>query len=74
MAGPKKFAKFRDVMKEEERTGAAVYKNPVGTQDLVILSPYSIRYVHSYAEDSPFFLALAGGKLMGRACSHRHYR
>ena len=72
MTGPKKFAKFRDVMKEVERKGAAIYKNPVGTQDLVILSPYSIKYIHSYAEDSPFFLGLAQGKLLGSECKHCH--
>ena len=74
MVAPKKFARFRDVMKEVERKGAAIYKNPVGTQDLVILSPYNIRYIHSYAEDSPFFLALADGKLMGSECRNCHYR
>ncbi len=74
MAGPRKFARFRDVMKEVERKGAALYRNPVGTQDLVILSPYNIRYIHSYAEDSPFFLALAEGKLLGSECKSCHYR
>lgn len=74
MAGPRKFAKFRDVMKEVEQKGAAIYKNPVGTQDLVVLSPYNIRYIHSYAEDSPFFLALAEGKLLGSECKSCHYR
>ncbi|HUH82830.1 MAG TPA: Zn-ribbon domain-containing OB-fold protein [Nitrososphaerales archaeon] len=74
MAGPRKFSKFRDVMKEVDRKGAAIYKNPVGTQDLVILSPYNIRYIHSYAEDSPFFLALAKGKLLGSECKNCHYK
>jgi uncharacterized OB-fold protein len=74
MAGPKKFAKFRDVMKEVEKKGAALYDNPAGTQDLVVLSPYNIRYIHSYAEDSPFFLALAKGKLLGSECTHCQYR
>jgi len=74
MAGPKKFTKFRDVMKEVELKGAAIYKNPVGTQDLVVLSPYHIKYIHSYAEDSPFFLGLAEGKLLGSECSNCHYR
>lgn len=74
MGGPKKFSKFREVMKEVNKKGAAVYKNPVGTEDLVILSPYKINYIHSYAEDSPFFLALAKGKLMGSECKNCHYR
>jgi uncharacterized OB-fold protein len=74
MAGPRKFSKFRDVMKEVNRKGAALYKNPVGTQDLVVLSPYAVNYIHSYAEDSPFFLGLAKGKLLGSECTNCHYR
>jgi uncharacterized OB-fold protein len=74
MAGPKKFAKFRDVMKEVNRSGAAIYKNPVGTNDLVILSPYKINYIHSYAEDSNFFLGLAEGKLYGSECTNCHQK
>ena len=74
MPGPKKFSRFRDVMKEVNRKGAALYKNPVGTEDLVGLSPYSIKYIHSYAQDSPFFLGLAKGKLLGSECKSCHYR
>ena len=74
MPAPKKFDRFRDVMKEVERKGAALYNNPAGTEDLVILSPYNIRYIHSYAEDSPFFLGLAEGKLMGSECTSCHHR
>ncbi|MDG6902024.1 MAG: Zn-ribbon domain-containing OB-fold protein [Nitrososphaerota archaeon] len=61
-------------MREVEKKGAALYKNPVGTEDLVVLSPYKIKYIHSYAEDSPFFLGLAKGKIMGSECTHCHYR
>ena len=53
---------------EIKKSGAAIYKNPKGTEDLVILSPYHINYVHSYAQDSKFFLALAEGKLLGSRC------
>jgi uncharacterized OB-fold protein len=74
MAELRKFNKFRDVMKEIQKSGAAIYKDPVGTSDLVVLSPYSIKYVHSYAEDSPFFLGLAEGKLLGSECTKCHYR
>ena len=74
MAALKKFGKFRDVMKEIRKSGAALYRNPVGTTDLVVLSPYSIKYVHSYAEDSKFFLGLAEGKLLGSECTKCHYR
>ena len=74
MPQPKQFVRFRDVMKEVNRKGAAIYKNPAGSHDLVILSPYNIRYIHSYAEDSPFFLGLAKGKLLGSECTNCHYR
>ena len=74
MAGPKKFTRFRDVMEEVNRSGVAIYRNPVGTEDLVVLSPYNIRYIHSYAEDSEFFLGLARGKLLGSECTSCHYR
>jgi len=74
LAELKRFGKFRDVMAEVEKNGAAIYKNPVGTNDLVILSPYSINYIHSYAQDSDFFLGLAKGKLLGSECKSCHYR
>ena len=74
MTGPRKFSKFRGVMREVDKKGAAIYKNPVGTEDLVVLSPYNIRYIHSYAEDSPFFLGLAKGKLLGSECKQCHYK
>jgi uncharacterized OB-fold protein len=69
-----KFDRFRDVMKEVNKSGAAIYRNPVGTEDLVILSPYRINYIHSYAQDSKFFTALAEGKLMGSVCKKCKYR
>ena len=74
MPRPKKFAKFRDVMKEVNKSGVAIYKNPVGTNDLVILSPYKINYIHSYAQDSNFFLGLADGKLFGSECKSCHHK
>ena len=74
MVEPKRFGKFRDVMREVNRKGVAIYRNPVGTNDLVVLSPYNIRYIHSYAEDSKFFLGLAKGKLLGSECKNCHQR
>jgi len=74
MPEPKRFGKFRDVMREVNRKGVAIYRNPVGTNDLVVLSPYTIRYIHSYAEDSKFFLGLAKGKLLGSECKNCHQR
>ncbi len=74
MAAPRKFKRFRDVMKEVNRSGAAIYKNPAGSRDLVVLSPYKINYIHSYAQDSDFFLGLAVGRLMGSECEQCHHR
>jgi uncharacterized OB-fold protein len=61
-------------MEEAKKSGAAIYQNPVGTNDLVVLSPYNIKYIHSYAQDSPFFLGLADGKLLGSECKNCHTR
>lgn len=72
MPAPKKFARFRDVMEEAKKNGAAIYQNPGGSRDLVVLSPYSINYIHSYAQDSPFFLGLAEGRLLGSECKNCH--
>jgi uncharacterized OB-fold protein len=74
LTSPRKFAKFRDVMEEVKKSGAAIYKNPKGTNDLVVLSPYSINYIHSYAEDSEFFIGLSEGKIHGSECKSCHYR
>lgn len=55
-------------MEEIKKSGSAIFEEQDGTEDLVILSPYKINYVHSYAEDSKFFLELSNGKLMGSVC------
>ncbi len=74
MPSPKKFKRFRDVMEETKKSGAAIYQNPGGSNDLVVLSPYTINYIHSYAQDSPFFLGLAEGKLLGSECKNCHMK
>jgi uncharacterized OB-fold protein len=70
MGLPPKFDKFRDVQAELEKSGAAIFRDPTGQENLVIRFPYSINYIHSYAEDSPFFLGLAQGQLKGSKCSN----
>ena len=70
MAEPKKFDKFREVQAELQRSGSAIFRDANGAESLVIRYPYSIEYIHSYAQDSPFFLGLAHGKLMGSKCSN----
>ena len=41
---------------------------------LILKWHYEIDYLHSYAQDSPFFAALARGKLLGSLCSHCQYK
>ncbi len=40
---------------------------------IVIKSHYEIDYLHSYAQDSPFFAALSRGKVLGSRCSSCGY-
>lgn len=53
--------------------GAAIFKDKDGKESLLIHSPYQINYIHSYAQDSPFFLGLADGKLKGTKCTSCGY-
>jgi len=70
-ARPPTYSKFRDVQAELERSGAAIFRDADGVESLIIHFPYSINYIHSYAEDSPFFLGLAEGKLRGSKCTNK---
>lgn len=69
MPRPSTFDRFRDVQAELGRSGTAIFRGPDGSESLVIRDPYSIEYIHSYAEDSPFFLGLAEGRLLGSRCT-----
>jgi uncharacterized OB-fold protein len=44
------------------------------TDPLIVKSHYEIDYIHSYAEDTPFFIGLSQGKLRGSECTACHYR
>ena len=47
---------------------------PLYSIDPIILKDhYEIDYIHSYAQDSPFFGGLAKGKLLGSQCTKCHY-
>jgi uncharacterized protein len=70
-ARPASFTKFRDVQAEIAKRGAALFRDAEGVESLVIRYPYSIEYIHSYAEDTPFFLGLAEGRLRGSKCSNQ---
>ncbi len=69
---PKKLrtsTKFTDVQKTLKSQKAAIFRDKEGRESLYVLSPYHIDYLHSYAEDSPFFLGLAEGRLRGTKCT-----
>lgn len=70
MARPKLYESFREVQAEIDRSGSALFRDKDGFEALVIKNPYAINYIHSYAEDTPFFLGLADGKLLGSECSN----
>ena len=69
MSRPKTYTRFREVQEELGKSGAAIFRDANGVESLIIDSPYSIHYIHSYAEDSEFFLGLAEGRLLGSRCT-----
>ena len=44
------------------------------TDPLIIKNHYEIDYLHSYAEDTPFFIGLSQGQLRGSECTGCHYK
>ena len=52
-----------------EDKGTVLY----GVDPLVLMDHYEIDYRHSYAQDSPFFVGLSKGKLMGSRCRECDY-
>ncbi len=67
---PKTLSKFRDVQVELDKSGVALFRDAQGVESLIVRSPYAIQYIHSYAEDTPFFLGLAEGRLRGSRCTN----
>ena len=61
--------RYDKVRLPELDTGTVVWH----TDPLIIRAHYEIDYIHSYAEDTPFFLGLSQGKLMGSRCTHCRY-
>lgn len=41
---------------------------------IIIKDHYEIDYIHSYAQDSPFFAGLSKGKLLGSRCTACNYK
>ncbi len=66
---------------EEVMTGATVFNVPFPKDlatlkemsPIVIRHPYSVEYLHSYGQDSPFFAGLANGVLLGTRCGPCRY-
>jgi uncharacterized protein len=52
-----------------EEKGTILY----GVDPLIIRDHYEIDYRHSYAEDSPFFVGLSKGRLLGSRCTNCAY-
>ena len=66
--GPKPV--YDKVRLAESDLGAVVFR----TDPLIIKNHYEIDYLHSYAEDSPFFVGLSQGELRGSECTSCHYK
>ena len=54
----------------ETQEGTVVYN----IDPLVTKYHYEIDYIHSYAQDSPFFVGLTQGKLLGSVCTACGYK
>ncbi len=54
----------------ETNQGTVVFN----TDPLIIKNHYEIDYIHSYAEDTPFFIGLSQGQLRGAECTRCHYK
>src|SRR4030042_5919349 len=71
----------RNAKLDEVMTGTTVFNVPFpkdlsslkGMSPIVIKHPYSIDYLHSYGQDSPFFAGLANRKLLGTRCGGCRY-
>lgn len=65
----------------ETMTGTTLFNVPFpedlstlkGMSPIVIRYPYSVEYLHSYGQDSPFFAGLANKKLLGTRCKECRY-
>lgn len=59
-----------------ERTNSSEAPRPdhvISFDPLVIRERYEIDYRHSYAQDSPFFIGLSKGELLGSRCTGCRY-
>lgn len=70
----KRFERYRDVINEVLKgSGVAIYT--AGEKENIVKKiNESIDYIESHAQDTPYFMALANGKLLGSECSGCGYR
>ena len=61
---------YHKIQLPETDAGTVVFN----TDPLIIKNHYEIDYIHSYAEDSPFFVGLSQGALRGSECTACHYK
>ncbi len=54
----------KDARLSETEEGTVLY----GVDPIIIGDRFGIDYIHSYAQDSPFFAGLSKGKLLGSRC------
>lgn len=65
----------------EREDGAVIFRVPLPKDlralkdlaPLIIKHHYEIDYIHSYAQDSPFFAGLANNRLLGTRCGSCNY-
>jgi uncharacterized OB-fold protein len=69
-ANPGRKPRWDKLRLPESDQGTVVFN----TDPLIVKNHYEIDYIHSYAEDSPFFIGLSQGKLLGSECRACHYR
>ena len=59
----------KDIKLQETEEGTILFN----VDPIIIKQHYEIDYLHSYAQDSPFFAGLANRKLMGSRCTDCGY-
>ncbi|MBI3352431.1 MAG: Zn-ribbon domain-containing OB-fold protein [Nitrospirae bacterium] len=63
-----------DILAEDKKKLDSLLKGgSSGIEPLVFEQSYDIEYVMSHGQDSPFFVGLAFGKLLGTRCKACHY-
>jgi uncharacterized OB-fold protein len=55
----------KDIKLPETEEGTVLFN----VDPIIVKDHYEIDYLHSYAQDSPFFAGLAGKKLLGSRCT-----